>query len=432
MAKRNPVKAKQEPIKRTNVELMFLDVAGYSLMGDAQLKVFLEKILPELAELFDEHRGDLIELNTWGDAIIVVCTDPYKLARLALDLRDFFKNRNWAADLLPTDLSCRIALHGGAVHVGYDPLRQRQGIVGSEVNLAARIEPVTPKGEVWVTDKFMARVNLNHDSKLSFDALGEQSLAKNFGAATLYRLRRSHEPEFVKEEYEKRVQDSNVATILESNGVAKSSRRSHQPNHLSFLAARPEVHRVPAFVGNFTDLVNDVAHLAEDPQGKEVDILVAYRIGDIRRVLSKFRDRPGGKIRLCFPDMWDTDLVKIYQRKYFDRTAEYLQDALKDSIRGIIGPCEFEHHSDGKLIRIVPTQSIPVENFEVRLTRQRVTYAFYRIDDIALIAPLDMKAAQKPAPLMWAIERDTAPETFQHYVDMYDVLFEESDSVFPL
>lgn len=429
--------ARQIPIKREIVLLLFSDVANYSSMTDAQLEVFMGKVLPDIAEIFEKHRKDFIELNTWGDAIVIASRDPYILSHLALDLRDFFRDRNWIDDLLPADLSCRIALHCGAVYVGYDPLRKRKGIVGSEVNLAARVEPVTSEGEVWVTDKFRPHINVDNDPTLAFQDLGEQPLAKYFNATKLYRLSRSDEPKLDPREFEVQKPASNEAVISETNRVASEPRRAgrprtlRQPKKLKFLADERGISEVPAFVGNFTDVVNDVSHLAEDPQGKEVDVLVAYRIGDIRRVLSKFRKRPGGKIRLCFPDMWDKALLRIHQRKYFDRTAEYIQNAVKDSIQSILGPCEFEHKKNGRLLRVINNVSIPKQNFEVRLTRQRLTYAFYRIDDIALIAPLDMQTDQRPAPLMWAFERDTAPETFQHYVDMFDAMFGEADSVFP-
>jgi len=117
--------------------ILFFDVAEYSKLTEPQLRVYFDSIAPELAALFTKCKDKLIELNTWGDGIVAACGDPYILSRLALDIRDFFRNKNWQDYHLPNDLSCRIALNAGVVYVGKDPFRDKDGIVGSQVNLSA-------------------------------------------------------------------------------------------------------------------------------------------------------------------------------------------------------------------------------------------------------------------------------------------------------
>ncbi len=180
-------------MERKLVGMMFSDVSGYSSLKEPQLRVFIETVLQEIAEVLNQARNDCLEINTWGDAIVAASADPYKLAHVALDLRDYFKNKNWEDSHLPSSLACRIALHAGVVFIGDDPIRQRPGIVGTQVNLAARIEPVTTPGEVWVTEQFAKMIAENVDKTIGFDDLGERPLAKKFGSARLFRLRRSHE-----------------------------------------------------------------------------------------------------------------------------------------------------------------------------------------------------------------------------------------------
>lgn len=172
---------------------MFSDVAGYSNLTEPRLKVFLETVLPEVGALIDVFRKDLVEVNTWGDAVVCASQDPYVVARLALDLRDFYRNKNWADMHLPDSLTCRIALHAGVVYTGDDPIRKLPGIIGTQVNLAARIEPVTVPGQVWVSEQFHNLIDPRSDSTLAFDDLQERPLAKKFGSARLFRLRRHHE-----------------------------------------------------------------------------------------------------------------------------------------------------------------------------------------------------------------------------------------------
>jgi class 3 adenylate cyclase len=83
----------------TLTALLFADVAGYSNLSEPQLEVFMTKVLPELANVVvDPCRHKFQELNTWGDAIVASSQDPYELMKFALNLRDFFRNRNWHAE----------------------------------------------------------------------------------------------------------------------------------------------------------------------------------------------------------------------------------------------------------------------------------------------------------------------------------------------
>jgi class 3 adenylate cyclase len=200
-------------MERKTVALLFSDVVGYSMLNEPQLKVFLEKILPQIAALREKDIQSFIEINTWGDGLIIASDNPYPLARFALSLRDFFKNYNWTDDHLPA-LSSRIALHMGVVFTGDDPIRKTEGIIGTQVNVAARIEPVTTPGEVWVTPAFVNLIDTKTDPTLAFDNIGTRSLAKAFGCQLLYRLRRYHEPESLPPQCEAAMQLLKKLTIL--------------------------------------------------------------------------------------------------------------------------------------------------------------------------------------------------------------------------
>lgn len=131
-------------------------------------------------------------INSWGDAVVIVSEDSLALATTALDLGDLLNNQNWSSLELPA-LSSRISLHCGPIYFGKDPFSEVEGIVGTQVNLAARIEPVTLPGHVWATDNFISTLSLETQTNLAWDDLGERPLAKEWGAKRLYRLRRSHE-----------------------------------------------------------------------------------------------------------------------------------------------------------------------------------------------------------------------------------------------
>jgi class 3 adenylate cyclase len=177
-------------MERGTYGILFADVKGYSKLTLAQLETYLTQILPDLASrVIDHYRKPLHELNTWGDGIVAASRDPIRLAEFALDLRDFFVNQNWARHMLPK-LEARIGIHAGLVFFGHDPIRQKDGIIGTNVILAARIEPITSPGDIWVTETFFRLIDDNDELSFVFDDLGEQHLAKEFGIMRLYRLRR--------------------------------------------------------------------------------------------------------------------------------------------------------------------------------------------------------------------------------------------------
>jgi class 3 adenylate cyclase len=113
------------------VAVLFSDVAGYSGLNEAQLKQFSQVVLPDIAKLL-HGKGAILELNTSGDAIILVSEDPHFIAHFALDLRDLYRNTPWVDYHLPDDLNCRIGLHSRVVFMGRDPLRGKRGIIGTK------------------------------------------------------------------------------------------------------------------------------------------------------------------------------------------------------------------------------------------------------------------------------------------------------------
>jgi class 3 adenylate cyclase/FMN phosphatase YigB (HAD superfamily) len=178
---------------KETLTVLFLDVQGYTKLGDDHhFGLYFDIVLPLMAKQVGLHRPRYV--NSWGDAIVAAFKVPVDAARAALDLRDMFRNTNWANLGLSNDLAARIGLHAGSIFIGKDPLQKRTGIAGHNVNLAARIEPVVRTNEVWVSEAAVSLLREEGDSKIAWDDLGEHPLAKVWGSRRLYRLRRHHEP----------------------------------------------------------------------------------------------------------------------------------------------------------------------------------------------------------------------------------------------
>jgi hypothetical protein len=64
----------------------------------------------------------------------------------------------------------------------------RRAFVGAHVTRTARIEPVTPLGEVYVTEQFAAALALTTDA-FACDYVGDIPAAKGFGTLRMCVLR---------------------------------------------------------------------------------------------------------------------------------------------------------------------------------------------------------------------------------------------------
>ncbi|HET7883270.1 MAG TPA: hypothetical protein VFL55_20455, partial [Acetobacteraceae bacterium] len=58
------------------------------------------------------------------------------------------------------------------------------------VSRAARIEPITPVGTVYVTEAFAAALAAQRDSPFVCEYVGQVSAAKDYGRMRMYSLRR--------------------------------------------------------------------------------------------------------------------------------------------------------------------------------------------------------------------------------------------------
>ena len=76
-----------------------------------------------------------------------------------------------------------MSLHSGRAYRGKDPISGDTGYIGTQINLAARIEPIVRPGEVWTTDKFISLMKTANPEHLDSDNLGVKPLAKKWGGA---------------------------------------------------------------------------------------------------------------------------------------------------------------------------------------------------------------------------------------------------------
>jgi class 3 adenylate cyclase len=171
--------------------MLFTDFRGFSRLRDEHLPTFVNEVFAALGAFLDARDADIRWRNSWGDAIAAVFSDVTAAADCALGLHDTLAAFDLASLGLPTDLHMRIGAHAGPVFAFDDPITHRRTYWGRELTRAARIEPRTPEGEVYVTDAFAALLALEPGTAFATDYVGRITTAKDFETIPMYRLRRA-------------------------------------------------------------------------------------------------------------------------------------------------------------------------------------------------------------------------------------------------
>jgi class 3 adenylate cyclase len=170
--------------------MLFADFAGYSRLHDAFAPLFQHRFLAIGADQIASSQAKPLEVKTWGDAMYSVFESPRDGAEFALGLLARMLAVDWTAAGLPDTSQIRIALHAGPIFRGFDPVMDRHSYFGSNVTRAARIEPITPPGMVYVSEAFASALVASGERAYSLEYIGMLPLAKEYGQSRIYRLDR--------------------------------------------------------------------------------------------------------------------------------------------------------------------------------------------------------------------------------------------------
>jgi tetratricopeptide repeat protein/adenylate/guanylate cyclase family protein len=176
--------------QRTLKTMLFADFAGYSRLHDEFAPLFQQRFLEIGARQIEVAAVKPLEAKTWGDSLYMVFESPREGAEFALRFLASMQAVDWRSTGLPDESQIRVALHAGPVFRSFDPVMGRDGHFGSSVTRAARIEPVTPPGMVYVSEAFAATLAATGQRDYALEYVGRLPLAKNYGESRIYRLER--------------------------------------------------------------------------------------------------------------------------------------------------------------------------------------------------------------------------------------------------
>ncbi|GAB4115344.1 MAG: hypothetical protein Fur0026_01070 [Sideroxydans sp.] len=174
--------------------ILFSDIRGYSKLNDRDILWYYNELHPVLAKVLEEFKSDIQHIDTWGDAIFLVTEKASTAAKIAVALNTVLAGIDQSQLGIREPLMLRIGLHFGPVYKLYDHLAGCYTYSSNDVTKTARIEPVTPPGEIFGTEPFVAMLELEGEGWANFEYAGTIPSAKNFGAFRMFHIRTRYQP----------------------------------------------------------------------------------------------------------------------------------------------------------------------------------------------------------------------------------------------
>jgi class 3 adenylate cyclase len=171
--------------------VLFADMMRFSELDETRLPDFVSGYLQPLASMIQRARhlgyGPL-DFNTWGDGLFCVFDSVLKAGKFALALQHLTVSGKWRITGSTGKLKLRIALHAGPVYRIQDPVYPKDSFIGTNLNFTARMEPVTPPGEVSCSRAFAALAAAEGVQDFICRFLAEIKFPKDAGTHPLYVL----------------------------------------------------------------------------------------------------------------------------------------------------------------------------------------------------------------------------------------------------
>lgn len=173
---------------RSERAMIFGDITGYSRLSEDLQAAFLETVIGGFADAISSLAEGIDYAETAGDGIYIVASDISKAIDLCHGLHQAVESGKLRAADLPEFLRLRLSAHFGPVFRGVDRVINREKYFGNEVIRTARIEPITPPGQTYVTEQFAAMLYAASHGQFRCEYVGVQPMAKNYGSCRMYSL----------------------------------------------------------------------------------------------------------------------------------------------------------------------------------------------------------------------------------------------------
>jgi tetratricopeptide (TPR) repeat protein len=168
--------------------MLFADVKGYSQLSENEAICFSGTFLSRMAKVLEKYEVSILSKRTVGDGLFVVFYGLQPAIQIARNLQEMISKHNWQDDGLPADIQMRISLDAGPCYSYTDPVMDKLEFCGNYVVRAARMEPITPPGQIYASDTFVALSRAEGLGQGSFSYAGKVILPKNYGTLSVYHV----------------------------------------------------------------------------------------------------------------------------------------------------------------------------------------------------------------------------------------------------
>lgn len=179
-----------ESVERALRVIVFTDYKGFSRLPEPVMPQFWQEVMGRCGRVLKAHRAEIQCLNTWGDALYLALGEVRAAAEVLCALQEAMVGIDASSIGMPLGSGMRIAAHYGSVYAVDDPVTSLPNYYGTEVSRAARVEPITPPGQVYVTEPMAAAIEMTCGDAYECRYVGRLALAKDFGVERIYRLQR--------------------------------------------------------------------------------------------------------------------------------------------------------------------------------------------------------------------------------------------------
>lgn len=186
---RTPTEDEEGELPTEMIAILFADAVNFSKLTEDEIPRFVRSFLGTIGKLANDSDHYPIMKNTWGDGLYFVFKSVKDAGQFALELSERLAEIDWAKKGLPREMSLRIALHAGPVYSCVDPVTGQPNYIGTHVSRAARIEPITPPGQVYASQAFAALSAAQHVKVFTCEYVGRTPLAKGYGTFPTYHVR---------------------------------------------------------------------------------------------------------------------------------------------------------------------------------------------------------------------------------------------------
>jgi class 3 adenylate cyclase len=169
--------------------LLIADVKGYSRLDKREKLLFASNFMGEMAAVLNEFDDRILGRKTQGDSLFLVFKDLQACLQSARALRERTTNIDWTDFGLSSQLTMRISLDAGPCYSYTDPITTQQDFCGDYIVRAARLEPVTPPGNIYASETFVAVAKALGVKNIKFDYAGQVELPKGYGRMQAFHVK---------------------------------------------------------------------------------------------------------------------------------------------------------------------------------------------------------------------------------------------------